>query len=118
MRILVDENIPLVSVQALRIQGPHDVTDVRGTAESGCHDDQLWEKAQREGRVLVTTDKGFAEHRGDPHHGILIVRLRQPNEQRIHARIMQAFQQFQRESDWPGMLVVMRDHVQSVSRNP
>ena len=42
-------------------------------------------------------------------------RLRQPNEQRIHARIMAAFRQFT-ERDWPGLLVVMRDAVQSVHR--
>jgi len=45
----------------------------------------------------------------------LIVRLRQPNEQRIHTRVMAAFEQFA-EEDWPGLLVVMRDVVQSVQR--
>jgi hypothetical protein len=65
--------------------------------------------------MLVTTDKGFSEHRDEQHGGILVVRLRQPNEQRIHARIMAAFRQFA-ESDWPGLLVVMRDAVQSVHR--
>jgi hypothetical protein len=45
----------------------------------------------------------------------LVVRLRQPNEQRIHARIMAAFRQFG-EREWPGLLVVMRDTVQSVHR--
>lgn len=65
--------------------------------------------------LLVTTDKGFSEHRDEQHCGILIVRLRQPNEQRIHARIMAAFRQFT-EQEWPGLLVVMRDAVQSVHR--
>ena len=65
--------------------------------------------------MFVTTDKGFSEHRDKQHCGILIVRLRQPNEQRIHARIMAAFRQFTDE-DWPGLLVVIRDTVQSVHR--
>lgn len=70
---------------------------------------------QAERRMPVTTDKGFSEHRDEQHCGILVVRLRQPNEQRIHARIMAAFRQFT-EHDWPGLLVVMRDAVQSVHR--
>jgi predicted nuclease of predicted toxin-antitoxin system len=114
MRILVDENIPKVTAQELRTNG-HDVLDIRGTDRQGMFDEELWCLAQTEQRTLVTTDKGFSEHRDEQHHGILIVRLRQPNEQRIHARIMAAFRQFT-ERDWPDLLVVMRDTVQSVHR--
>ncbi len=63
----------------------------------------------------ITTDKGFSEHRADKYCGVLIVRLRQPNEQRIHAGVTAAFEQFG-EQDWPGLLVVIRDVVQSVQR--
>ena len=38
------------------------------------------------------------------------------NEQRIHARIMAAFRQFP-DREWPGLLVVMRDTVQSIYRS-
>jgi predicted nuclease of predicted toxin-antitoxin system len=114
MRILVDENIPNITVHGLRTMG-HDVLDIRGTEHQSMFDDELWPFAQSEQRLLTTTDKGFSEHRDARHHGILIVRLRQPNEQRIHARIMAAFRQFT-EHDWPGLLVVMRDTVQSVQR--
>ena len=85
MRILVDENIPHRTGQALRALG-HDVLDIRGTPKQGLLDDELWALAQTERRTVVTTDKGFSEHRDDQHQGILIVRLRQPNEERIHAR--------------------------------
>lgn len=114
MRILVDENIPKITVHELRAMG-HDVLDIRGTERQGIFDDVLWPFVQGEQRMLVTTDKGFSEHRDEHHCGVLVVRLRQPNEQRIHARIMAAFAQFT-EPDWPGLLVVMRDAVQSVSR--
>jgi len=114
MRILVDENIPNLTVDKLRAMG-HDVLDIPGTVRQGMFDDELWPLAQTEQRMLVTTDKGFSEHRDEPHYGLLVVRLRQPNEQRIHARIMAAFRQFQ-EREWPGLLVVMRDAVQSVHR--
>ena len=114
MRILVDENIPNVTVRELLAMG-HDVLDIRGTDQQGMLDDELWPFAQTGQRMLVTTDKGFSEHRDEQHHGVLIVRLRQPNEHRIHTRIVSAFSQFT-EQDWPGLLVVMRDTVQSVWR--
>lgn len=114
MRILVDENIPNITVRELRTMG-HDVLDIRGTKQQGVFDDELWTFAQSEQRMLVTTDKGFSDHRDKQHFGILIVRLRQPNEQRIHARIIAAFRQFS-DRDWPGLLVVMRDTVQSIHR--
>lgn len=115
MKICVDENIPLVTVAELKNLG-HDVLDIRGTSEQGLTDNLLWEKVQRESCLLITTDKGFANYRAEPHYGVLIVRLRQPNEQRIHLRIMQAINQYS-EGEWAGLLVVMRDAVQSVWRN-
>ena len=114
MKILVDENIPNITARELRMMG-HDVLDIRGTERQGMFDDELWPFAQTEQRMLITTDKGFSEHRNEQHCGILVIRLRQPNEQRIHARIMGAFRRFT-EHEWPCLLVVMRDAVQSVHR--
>jgi predicted nuclease of predicted toxin-antitoxin system len=112
MKIAVDEHIPLMTVRALQDRG-HDVRDIRGTADEGIQDEELWEMVQREERLLITTDKGFTHCRATDHYGILIVRLRQPNRHRIHRRIMQAMEQFT-EAEWPGLLVVMRDVAQSV----
>ncbi|HET89676.1 MAG TPA: hypothetical protein ENN99_02910 [Chloroflexi bacterium] len=78
MNILIDENIPWMTARALVEMG-HDVLDIRGTAYEGIADDQLWDMAQQERRLLITTDKGFAQYRDSSHSGILIVRLRQPN---------------------------------------
>ena len=114
MKIIVDEHIPLMTVRALRSMG-HDVRDIRGTSDEGMQDEALWEMAQREGHLLITTDKGFAQYRTAQHHGILIVRLRRPNRHRIHHRIMQAMARFA-EAEWPGLLVVMRDVAQSTWR--
>jgi len=114
MKILVDENIPLMTAQILREMG-HEVLDIRGTLDKGASDETLWKISQREGQLLITTDKGFTKHREELHHGILIVRLRQPNRHRIHQRVIQAMKRFT-EREWPGLLVVMRDKVQSVWR--
>lgn len=115
MRILVDENIPSVTVHELRAMG-HDVLDIRGTPKEGILDDAVWALAQTDQRILITTDKGFSEHRGERHCGLLVVRLRQPNQQRIHSRVMAVLQQFT-EQDWPGLFVAVRDVVQSISRS-
>ena len=114
MKICVDENIPLNTVVELRSFG-HDVLDIRGTLHQGISDEVLWSLIQQDKRLLVTTDKGFVQHRDELHAGILIVRLRQPNAQKIHERVLQAMEQFT-ETEWPGLLVVMRDVVQSVWR--
>ena len=71
MKIFVDANIPSMTVRALREMG-HDVLDIRGTADEGMADDALWEMIQREERLLIMTDKGFTQLRGELHHGILI----------------------------------------------
>ncbi|HUW20633.1 MAG TPA: DUF5615 family PIN-like protein [Sedimentisphaerales bacterium] len=59
MKILVDENIPLMGVQELRQMG-HDVLDIRGTPDKGTSDEFLLKKACEEKRILITTDRGFA----------------------------------------------------------
>ena len=114
MRILVDENIPRMSVEALIASG-HRVFDLRGTLEEGMDNAELWHKVQTEMAVLITTDMGFTEHRNERHFGLLVIRLRQPNRQKIHLRVMQAIEQFA-ESEWEGLTVVMKDQVQTVYR--
>ena len=111
MKIAVDEHIPLMTVQALREMG-HEVRDIRGTPDEGMQDDELWSMVQRQRCLFITADRGFTQYRTERHHGVLIVRLRQPNRHKIHHRVMQGVTQFA-ETDWPGLLVVMRDTVQS-----
>jgi predicted nuclease of predicted toxin-antitoxin system len=114
MRILVDENIPLQTVEIL-IGLKHDVHDIRGTSAEGMTDDGLWALAQSEKCLLLTTDKGFARRRHERHYGILVVLLRQPNSRKIHERVLMALRDFS-EGEWPGLLVIMRDTVRSAFR--
>jgi predicted nuclease of predicted toxin-antitoxin system len=111
---LVDENIPRMTVAALRELG-HDVKDIRGTCDQGVADSGVWALAISESRTLITTDKGFTEYRSVPHSGILIVRLRQPNRQKIHHAVMHVIERFP-EAEWPNLLVVIRDTTLSTSR--
>jgi len=112
MKIFVDENIPRMTVNSLRGMN-HDVLDIRGTTNEGMTDDAIWKMIQQERRLLITTDKGFTQYRNKQHYGILIVCLRQPNRRKIHQRVMQAINKFSAEK-WRGLLVVVRDLVQSV----
>lgn len=111
MKIFVDENIPMITVKELVLQG-YDVIDIRGTDDQGITDEALWQKAQELGCLLITTDKGFAAHREESHHGILVIRLKQPSRQKIHQRVLQALKRYAPEQ-WPRLMVVMRDAVQS-----
>lgn len=107
MNILVDENIPRRSVSSLIALG-HDVRDLRGTPDEGADDQRVWALAQESARLLITTDKGFALRRTQHHSGILIILLRQPSCERIHARIITAITSVMPD-DWRDLLVVMRD---------
>jgi predicted nuclease of predicted toxin-antitoxin system len=114
MKIFVDENIPIMTVEALRNMG-HDVVDIRGTEKEGIEDIEIWELVLKEKRLIITTDKSFIKRHNKLHSGILVIRLRQPNLLKIHERVMKAMKQFNSE-EWSGLLVVMRDVVQSIRR--
>ena len=111
MNVLVDENIPLMSVRQLRQMG-HDVLDIRGTADEGISDEVLLKRACEEGRLLITTDRDFASFRDRKHYGILIIALRKPNRQKINKHVVEAMEQFS-DDQWPDLLVVMRDRTMS-----
>ena len=113
MRILVDENIPLMTVNELKKLG-YDIRDIRKSEYEGLQDAELWKIAQEDGRLLITTDKGFTQYRKYPHFGILVIRLRQPNCHRIHKRVMLALSHFS-EAEWRGMIVTMRDKTMNVT---
>lgn len=114
MKIFIDENIPTMTLRQLRDMG-HDVRDVRGTDDEGKPDDFLWQWSQKEKRLFISTDAGFMSHRNESHHGILIVRLKKPNRQKIHERVIKAVKRFGLEK-WPGLLVVMQEKVQRIWR--
>lgn len=116
MKIFVDENIPLMTVKELRAKG-FDVRDIRGTSDHGITDEELWKIVQKEKRLLITTDKGFSAQRNETHHGILIIRLKRPSRLKIHQRVMQAISNYT-EDEWKGLMVVMRDVVQSSWKYP
>lgn len=116
MNIFVDENIPSMTVREL-IKLGHNIIDIRGSDKKGMIDDDIWKFCQEEKRLLITTDKGFAQKRHENHYGILIIRLKQPNKLKIHQKVMQAINRF-KEEKWNGLTVIMQDlfHTISISK--
>jgi len=88
MRILANENLPEIVVEALRQNG-HDVLWVR-TESPGISDRDVLSRARLEARVVVTFDKDFGElafRFGLPAEcGIILFRIAMPTPSRV-ARI-------------------------------
>jgi predicted nuclease of predicted toxin-antitoxin system len=114
MKIFVDENIPLDTIEALSNMG-HDVLDIRGTDKEGIPDEEIWEIVLKEKRLLITTDKGFSQYRDETHYGILMICLKKPNRERINGRILGVMSQI-KENEWIGLMVMVKDNVQSIWR--
>jgi len=114
VKVLVDENIPRRTVNWL-IERGHDVKDVRRTPQQGLDDAELWELAQREKRLLISTDRWFLRYRNTSHSGVLVVLLDQPERLKIHGKVTQVFGRFAPE-EWPGLTVRARDNLQSIRR--
>ncbi len=113
MNILVDENIPVFTVEELRKSG-HDVKDIRGTQLEGIDDSAVWQIAMAENRLLISTDKGFVHnHNLDKNHqGIILILLKQPTLIKIHNRIVNAIAE-NTEEKLKGSILIIKDTVVS-----
>jgi|ERR1017187_4235891 predicted nuclease of predicted toxin-antitoxin system len=88
MKVKLDENLPLQIAVELRAR-LHDVQTVWEEGLSGHADLDIWEGAQREGRVLITQDLDFSDARKfvpGTHHGIVLIRLRSPSRTSLERR--------------------------------
>jgi len=108
MQILANENVPGDAVAALRQQG-HEVAWVREDAP-GSLDTQVLQRAQDEGKVLITFDKDFGElafrHGLPVTCGIILFRISTPSSEYIARLAVAALNQRQ---DWAGHFSVIDD---------
>ena len=107
MRIKLDENIPVSLVAALAELG-HDVDSVPQEGLTGKADPDVWIGAQKSGRFLITQDLDFSDVRRytpGTHHGLLLVRLKQPGRRAVAKRIRLLFEA-QDIISWRGCFVV------------
>ena len=93
---MIDECISPRVGHWLREQG-HEVSSIFEEAR-GATDEEILHKAHRESRILVTSDKDFGEkafREGQPHEGIVLLRLKD----RRAIRQMRAIQELLRQEE-------------------
>jgi predicted nuclease of predicted toxin-antitoxin system len=74
MKVKVDENLPLQITVELRSR-THDVHTVGEEGLTGHTDADIWQAAQREGRLLLTQDLDFSDTRKfqpGTHHALIL----------------------------------------------
>jgi len=119
LKIKLDENIPTGFAVVLSSLG-HEVDTVEREGLAGSPDEEVWKHAQREGRFLVTQDLDFSDTRKftpGSHHGILLVRLRDPGRQALSRRLEAIFRS-QDAEQWQGCFVVASEHKLRIRREP
>jgi predicted nuclease of predicted toxin-antitoxin system len=80
----------------------------------------VWRAAQNEERFLITQDLDFSDARRyapGAHHGLLLVRLRDPGRKALLHHIRGLFEN-ERVEDWAGCLVVATDRKLRIRRPP
>ena len=89
MDFKLDENLP-VEVAELLVQAGHTATTVIDEGLGGRPDADVATVAQREQRVVVTLDVGFADVRTYPprqHAGLIVLRLRRQDKASVLAAV-------------------------------
>ena len=117
MKIKLDENLPRQLVSRLTSFG-HDVQTPHQEGLAGADDSTLCEAAQREGCFLITQDLDFSDIRRfapGTHHGVLLVRLREPSRRALIERVEGLFRTEQ-VGRWEGCFVVATDRKIRVRR--
>lgn len=79
VRVKVDEDLPR-QIADLLIASGHEAATVVQQGWQGVSDEVLWPRVQKEGRWLITADKGFADLRQHPpgtHAGVILLRAQE-----------------------------------------
>lgn len=119
MKVTLDENLPADAVAVVRQFG-HDVETVTEGGLGGASDDLVTSAARREGRFLITLDRGMADIRTYPpgsHPGIAVLR---PPHQRAEA-VVNTLRMFLMRHDLDELAhctVVVRGPVVRIRRPP
>lgn len=117
MKIKLDENMPVRLVEILRELG-HDTDTVPEEGLTGRPDEAVWHAAQESDRFLITQDLDFSDVRQfapGTHHGILLVRLREPGRNALLRQVQAVFSQ-EDVTNWRGSFVVLTEHKVRIHR--
>ena len=118
MNFLLDENFPK-SAEKLLIELGHHVIDIRGTTQQGADDFKLFELAQANKAILLTTDRDFYHTvplMYSEHAGVIVIALKQPNRAAILARLQWIIAQ-ELIASIQNTIILLRDHTYRVRSN-
>lgn len=110
LRFVIDEDQPRSIGRLLKKQG-REVKDIRDHGLRGAADDKIYQFAQKNKAVLLTSDFGFSNILHYPpknHQGVVIVHF--PNEmttETVNQEIMKQLREFQNEDDFRGRLIIL-----------
>ncbi|NJO78919.1 MAG: DUF5615 family PIN-like protein [Cyanobacteria bacterium RM1_2_2] len=109
MRFLANENFPADAVEALRA-ADHDVVWIRTNAP-GITDPEVLQRAQADGRILLTFDKDFGElafrSRLPASSGIILFRVQASSGAMVARKVMAVISS---RTDWAGHFSVIEDN--------
>jgi len=116
MNFFLDENIPKSAGEYLLTIG-HKVFDIRATVNEGLSDIKIFELAQNQKAILLTTDRDFfhtVPHLFENHCGVIVIALRQPNRQGILEKLIWAIENLELHN-LANKVVLLRDRRYSIS---
>jgi predicted nuclease of predicted toxin-antitoxin system len=109
LRLLADENLPRILVDALR-QAGHDVVWV-ATQLTAARDSEVLAFAQAEARIVLTFDRGFGElafrRRLPASSGVILLRLSTSDPENLTLNVVRALDA---REDWRGHFSVIEEH--------
>ena len=111
MRFLADQNFPRTCKQLLEEFG-HSACDLNFDPNTGLSDEWLFAEAQRQGAVLLTTDKDFFHTVPllyASHAGVIVVTLARPNRDQILEKLRWALV-FIQSNRITNHVILLRDH--------
>ena len=117
MRLKLDENLPEDARRAAAALG-HDVDTVLDEKLGGFPDPDVLSAATREGRFVITLDRGFGDIRRYPpgsHRGIAVLRVA-TQDPRTVTEALTTFLANEALGDLTGCVVVVRGHLVRIRR--
>jgi len=119
VKIKLDENLPRRLVKSLGRIG-HDADTVPQEGLAGSDDSSVWIAAQQSGRFFVTQDLDFSDirkFRPGSHHGLLLIRLREPSRRTLTGHIVHLFET-EDVATWLGCFIVATEYKLRIRRPP
>lgn len=111
MNFILDENFPRTAIVLLKEKG-HSAKSVLEFSQKGSDDVALFQLAQKENAVFLTTDKDFYHTVPllfENHSGVVVIALHQPNREKILSRLDWVLRWLQQGSV-AGKVLLVGDH--------